>query len=167
MEQRWLKKWDFLKNIKVEKLVFWGKWFARLKHENPELDWRVILITWWVVPGCTVDLKIIKKKRDFIEWQIINVVEVSPIEKEHPNNPYGMSGGWKWINIPYAEQLKIKETQVKEALFHLERYQENINFESIIPSPTVDWYRNKVEFSFWKYISNNDDVEEHFNVWFH
>jgi tRNA/tmRNA/rRNA uracil-C5-methylase (TrmA/RlmC/RlmD family) len=37
-----------------------------------------------------------------------------------------MSGGWKWINIPYEEQLKIKESQVKEAMFHLKTLQENI-----------------------------------------
>ncbi|MDP2396028.1 MAG: hypothetical protein Q8S84_08480 [bacterium] len=27
-----------------------------------------------------------------------------------------MSGGWKWINIPYEEQLKIKQEQIKESL---------------------------------------------------
>jgi 23S rRNA (uracil-5-)-methyltransferase RumA len=45
--------------------------------------------------------------------------------------------------------------------------QENIEILPIIASPLIDWYRNKVEFSFWKYISNKENIQEHFNVWFH
>ncbi|USN58676.1 MAG: hypothetical protein H6767_00740 [Candidatus Peribacteria bacterium] len=40
-------------------------------------------------------------------------------------------------------------------------------FQPIIPSPLVDGYRNKVEFSFGKYISAKEGREEHFNVGFH
>jgi tRNA/tmRNA/rRNA uracil-C5-methylase (TrmA/RlmC/RlmD family) len=49
-----------------------------------------------------------------------------------------MSGGWKWINIPYEEQLKIKEQQVKEALNIVEQKQANLPFLLIERSPTVD-----------------------------
>jgi tRNA/tmRNA/rRNA uracil-C5-methylase (TrmA/RlmC/RlmD family) len=31
-----------------------------------------------------------------------------------------MSGGWKWINIPYEEQLKIKQEQVIESFKSIE-----------------------------------------------
>ncbi|MCH2188843.1 23S rRNA (uracil(1939)-C(5))-methyltransferase RlmD, partial [Candidatus Gracilibacteria bacterium] len=84
-------------------------------------------------------------------------------------NPYGMSGGWKWINIPYEEQLKIKQEQVKESLEYLKKYQTNIAnlFSPILASPQIDGYRNKVEFSFGKYISAKEEVEKHFQVGFH
>ncbi|MFC1798132.1 hypothetical protein ACFLY2_03365 [Patescibacteria group bacterium] len=59
-----------------------------------------------------------------------------------------MSGGWKWINIPYEEQLKIKEQQVEESLNIVRQKQADLNFLPIQASPTVDGYRNKVEFSF-------------------
>jgi tRNA/tmRNA/rRNA uracil-C5-methylase (TrmA/RlmC/RlmD family) len=49
-----------------------------------------------------------------------------------------MSGGWKWINIPYEEQLKIKEQQVKESLKIVEQKQSNLNFLPITSSPTID-----------------------------
>jgi len=49
-----------------------------------------------------------------------------------------MSGGWKWINIPYEEQLKIKQEQVKEALNIIEQKQPNLPYLEIEPSPTVD-----------------------------
>ncbi len=169
MQQEGLKKNDIIKDILIEKLVFGGKWFARLKHSNPELDWRVIFVTWGAIPGTVANLRIIKKKRDFLETQIVDIIKKSSIEKEHPTNKYGMSGGWKWINIPYAEQLKIKQEQVKESIFHLKKLQENLEdvFMPIVWSPIVDWYRNKVEFSFWKFISARFEKAEHFNVWFH
>jgi tRNA/tmRNA/rRNA uracil-C5-methylase (TrmA/RlmC/RlmD family) len=117
-------------------------------------------------------LRVLKKRRDYIETQIHEVVQVSPIEKKHPNNPHGMSGGWKWIDIPYEEQLKIKQNQVKEAFFHIQKLMTPSPlgegwgevFEDIQSSPLVDGYRNKVEFSFGKYISHRYEKEEHFNV---
>jgi len=162
-----MRKWDVLENILVEKLVFWWKGFARLKSDNPDIDWKAIFITGGAIPDSIVNLRVLKKKKDFIETQILEIVKKSPIEKQHPTNQYGMSWGWKWINIPYEEQLKIKENQVKESLFHIEKLQEHIPFEVIEPSPIIDWYRNKVEFSFWKFISAKYDMEQHFNVWFH
>ena len=167
MEQVWIKKWDILENITIEKLVFWGKWFARLAHSNPELDGRVIFVTWWAIPWTIANLKVLKKKKSFLETQIVDVVKKSDIEIEHPTNKYGMSGWWKWINIPYGEQLKIKQDQVIESFNVVKQKQEELLFLPIEWSPIVDWYRNKVEFSFWKYISHRYWIEEHFNVWFH
>jgi 23S rRNA (uracil1939-C5)-methyltransferase len=65
-------------------------------------------------------------------------VKKSDIEVEHPTNKYGMSGGWKWINIPYEEQLKIKEKQIKESLKIVEQKQPNLYFLPIEASPTID-----------------------------
>lgn len=164
-----MKKWEILKWILVEKLVFWWKWFAKLKSENKDLDWRTIFITWWAIPWSVVDLRLLKKRKDYLETQILNIVKKSPIEKIHKNNPYWECGWCKWVNIEYKEQLKIKQNQVKEAFFHIEKYlkDKKLNFQNIIWSKTIDWYRNKVEFSFWKYISHKEWIEEHFNVWFH
>ena len=162
-----MKKWDIIENILVEKLVFGGKWLARLQSENPDIDWRVLMITGWAIPGAVVNLRLLKKRKGYYETQIVDTIKKSPIEKQHPTNKYGLSGGWKWINIPYEEQLKIKDEQVKDALRNLNKLQENIHFDPIAWSPTVDWYRNKVEFSYWKYLSKKYDIEQHFNVGFH
>lgn len=160
-----LKKNDIIENLLVEKLVFSWAWLARLKHSNPDLDWRVVMISWWAIPWAIVNVRVLKKKKNFIEGQIIEVIKKSPIEKENKNNKYWFSGAWKWINIPYSEQLKIKESQVKESFKNLEKY--GLVFLPITASPIEEWYRNKVEFSFWKYISHRNNIEEHFNLGFH
>ncbi|MFH1347767.1 MAG: 23S rRNA (uracil(1939)-C(5))-methyltransferase RlmD [Candidatus Margulisiibacteriota bacterium] len=52
---------------------------------------------------------------------------------------FGECGGCKFQDIPYQEQLKSKETQVKE-LFG--------DCPSIIPSPEIYFYRNRMDFAF-------------------
>ncbi|MDF1682536.1 MAG: hypothetical protein P1U46_01995 [Patescibacteria group bacterium] len=83
-------------------------------------------------------MRVLKKKKAFLETQIVDIIKKSPIEKEHPTNKYGMSGGWKWINIPYEEQLKIKNTQVIESIKNLFKRQEDINILEIQASPIID-----------------------------
>lgn len=162
-----MKKNTILENIKVEKLVFGWKWFARLKSDNKDLDWKAIFISGWVIPGSIVNLRVLKSRKDYIEAQAQEVIKKSPIEVKHEKNIYWMQAGCGWVNIPYEEQLKIKYSQVEESLFHVKKFQENIKINYIVPSPLVDNYRNKIEFSFWKYISAKHDKNEHFNVWFH
>lgn len=156
-----MKKNDVIENLAVEKLVFGGKWFTRMP------DWKVIFITGGAVPGSIVNVRIIKKKSGFIEGQIIETVKKSPLEKEANCDIFGLCGGCKWQTIDYAKQLEIKDEQVKESLFHLKKYQENINIEPIEASPVIWGYRNKIEFSFGKFISDKLWVRQDFNVGFH
>jgi len=126
-------------------------------------DGKVAFITGWAVPQAVVNIKITKKRRDYYEAQIVEVITKSSLETES----YDLFPGAPWMNISYPEQLKIKQTQIEESIFHLKKYQENINFLPIVPAPEQFGYRNKIEFSFGKYISHRDDIAEHFNVWFH
>ncbi len=152
-----MKKGAILENIIVEKLVFWGKWFARLE------DGKVAFITGWAVPQAVVDIKITKKRKDYYEAQIVNVITKSPLETES----YDLFPGAPWMNIDYKEQLNIKQTQIEESFFRIKNLQEDINFLPIVPAPDQFGYRNKIEFSFGKYISHRDDIAQHFNVGFH
>lgn len=162
-----MKKWEIIENVYIEKLVFWGKWFAKLTSDSTDENGKTIFVTGWAIPESIVNLRIIKRRKDYYDTQIVDIIKKSPLEKQHPNNPYGDSAGAKWANIPYVEQLKIKQAQVWESLFHVWKIQPNIDIQEIIPSPLVDGYRNKVEFSYWKYISERYDIAQHFNVWFH
>lgn len=152
-----MKRGEIIENITIEKLVFWGKWFVRLE------DGKVAFITGGAVPGTIVNIRITKKRKDFYEAQIREVIKKSPLETEN----YDLFPWAPWMNIDYKEQLKIKQTQIEESFFHIRKIQEEINFLPIIAAPDQFWYRNKIEFSFGKYISHKEEVFEDFNVGFH
>lgn len=152
-----MKKWTVLENITIEKLVFWGKGFVKLE------DWKVAFITGGAIPGAVVDIKIIKKRKDYYEAQITAVKKKSAIE----TGGYDLFPGAPWMNIAYEEQLKIKQSQIEESFFKIKKYQDDINFLPIVPAPEQFGYRNKIEFSFGKYISHKEEVFQEFNVWFH
>ncbi|MCT4616834.1 MAG: 23S rRNA (uracil(1939)-C(5))-methyltransferase RlmD [Candidatus Gracilibacteria bacterium] len=156
-----MKKGEIIKNIKVEKLVFGGKGFAKAE------DGKTIFIIGGPVPGATYDIKILKKKSSFYECQIINTVKNAGYELPQRCDMDGVSGGARWQIIPYEKQLEIKSNQVKEAFFHLEKFDNNINFEEIEPSPLIDGYRNKMEYSFGNYISKKEGIDIRNNLGFH
>ncbi len=159
-----MKKWHILEDITVEKLVFGGKWFVRLDEWVTDSNKKkVLFITGWAVPGSIVDVKIIKKRKDYYESQIVAVKKKSLIE----TGAYELFPGAPWMNIDYNEQLKIKQTQIEESFFHVQKIQPEINFLPIIPAPDQFGYRNKIEFSFGKYISHKEEVFQEFNVGFH
>jgi len=162
-----MKKNTILNNILVEKLVFWGKWFARLQHENPDLSGKTVFISGGVLPQSVVNVRVLKSRKDYIEGQAVEIVKKSPLETQHPQNPYGIQPGCGRVNIPYEHQLDIKSGQISESLFHIRKLQENIDISPILSSPLMDGYRNKIEWSFGKFISGKYDRNEHFNVWFH
>ena len=155
-----MKKWDVLNSIFVEKLIFWGKWLAK------SADWKKIIITWGVIPESTVNLRVLKVKNSYIEAQMLDEVKKSPLESKLPDH-FQVYGGCKWLPIKYEKQLEIKENQVKEALYHLRDYTSETKFHDIVASPEIYGYRNKVEFSFWKYISAREWVRDDFRFWFH
>lgn len=160
MEETTFKKHQILENIKIEKLVFGGTGLA------VAADGRKILISGGAIPGATVNLRLTKVKKNHLETQITETIHKSPLEREIPEK-WQMYGGVKWLNIPYEEQLKIKENQIKEAFFHLKDKISDTKFHPIIASVESEHYRNKVEFSWGKYISAREGIHDDYRFGFH
>ena len=59
---------------------------------------------------------------------------------------FGMCGGCAYRDIPYEDQLKNKENEVKELI--KEYIDDDCAWEGILASPAIEGYRNKMEFSF-------------------
>ncbi len=98
------------------------------------------------LPGQKVRVMINKKRGGRCEGRILEVLEHSNLETaENPCPHFGSCGGCTYQTIPYEEQLKIKEQQVKALLNGICK---DYIFEGIRPSPIEDGYRNKMEFSF-------------------
>ncbi len=155
-----MKKWDILENIFIEKLIFWWKGLAR------SYSGKTIIVTWWVIPESIVNLRVIKIKSNYIETQLLDTVKKSPFEENLPSH-FQVYGWCKWLPILYEKQLEIKEKQIIESFNSIKDYVINTKFHNIISSQNIYWYRNKVEFSWWKYISDKENIRDNFRFWFH
>lgn len=98
------------------------------------------------IPGQKIRFVVNKKRNGRCEGRLLEVLEPSPLERTDGVCPhFGACGGCLYQSLPYEEQLKIKEQQVK---FLLDSVCSSYEFEGIKGSPVFDGYRNKMEFSF-------------------
>lgn len=101
------------------------------------------------VPGQKVRFSVNKIRKGKAEGRILEVLEKSPIECEPLCGHFADCGGCTYQNIPYEEQLRLKEQQVKELLDGaVDGHGYTYAFEGIKESPRRYEYRNKMEFSF-------------------
>ena len=96
-------------------------------------------------------MRIKKMNHGSPEGILLEVLEKSPTEILSDCPHSGICGGCCYRTLPYEEQLKLKENQVKDLLrpvlnaggISLEEIYEGIN-----GSPIYEGYRNKMEFTF-------------------
>ena len=101
------------------------------------------------LPGQKVTFAVNKLRKGKAEGRLLNIEECSVLETGSPCPHFGVCGGCTYISLPYEEQLKIKEAQIKKLLGNcLDGKQKEYVFEGIKGSPAVYEYRNKMEFSF-------------------
>lgn len=102
-----------------------------------------------VLPGQKVTFVVQKKRNGRAEGRLLKIEENSPLERKSPCPHFGECGGCAYQSLPYEEQCKIKEDQVKKLLDKaLAGQSEAWIFEGIKESPAKTGYRNKMEFSF-------------------
>ena len=129
----------------VERVDFPNKGKIFIKEENGEITSITVKNT---IPGQLVEFRIKKVRRGQGIGQVLQVLKPSPLETEQKVcRNFGLCGGCSYQTIPYKEQLKLKEEQVKRLLLQVCPNVEEV-FEGILASPLVWEYRNKMEFSF-------------------
>lgn len=97
------------------------------------------------VPGDIVDVQIRRKKHSFAEGEVVRFIQYSKVREEPRCKHFGICGGCKWQNLPYTEQLKMKEQQVKDQLTRIGKI-ELPEFLPILGSVKQWEYRNKLDF---------------------
>ncbi len=101
------------------------------------------------LPGQKVKFSVNKVRKGKAEGRLLEVTEKSPLETGRTCSLFGLCGGCTYLSLPYEEQLKVKEEQVKRLLDSvLDKQEEPWIFEGIKGSPKAYEYRNKMEFSF-------------------
>ena len=147
------KKTDIiLENVLIEGVAAEGKAIARIDG--------VVLFVEYAVPGDVVNVKIIKKKKNYMEGVITSMIKPSEQRMEPFCEHFGICGGCKWQHLPYEMQLQAKQQQVYDQLVRI-GHLSIPEISPIIPSDNTRYYRNKLEFTFsskrWIYGDENPE----------
>ena len=131
------KELPLLQGITITAFAAEGKSLARV-------DDMVVFVP-WAVPGDVVDLQVKRKKHSFMEAEIVRFVAESPLRTKPFCQHFGVCGGCKWQQLPYEEQLKMKQQQVYDQLTRIGKV-ELPEFRPILGSVLTQEYRNKLDF---------------------
>ena len=139
-----LKKGELIEGI-VEGIDFPNKAYFRVDGKKVVLKNAII--------GQQVCVRIKKIRKDKIEANLYSIIRKSGSEVDSPCVHFGMCGGCSYQQLPYEEQLRLKEGQVKKIIDEVyiardEKPDEEYIFDGIKASPVQYEYRNKMEFSF-------------------
>ena len=100
------------------------------------------------IPGQRVSFAVNKVRKGKAEARLLETLEKSPFETADTCAHFGACGGCTYQSLPYEEQIKIKEEQVRGMMENAIGDACAYEFLPIKHSPRVLAYRNKMEFSF-------------------
>ncbi|MBR5384672.1 MAG: 23S rRNA (uracil(1939)-C(5))-methyltransferase RlmD [Bacteroidales bacterium] len=133
------KKTDItLENITIEAIAAEGKALAHVEG--------MVVFVENAVPGDVVDIKVYKKKKNYMEGRIIRIVQPSSQRREPFCEHFGVCGGCKWQPLPYSMQLEAKRQQVYDQLVRI-GHLDVPEIRPTLPSEKTEYYRNKLEFT--------------------
>ncbi len=108
-------------------------------------DGEVVFVP-FAVPGDVVDVRITKKRKNFMEGFIVALKKPSEHRLEPFCEHFGVCGGCKWQPLPYEMQLEAKRQQVYDQLVRIGHLQVP-EIQPVIASERTRFYRNKLEFT--------------------
>ena len=135
------KKEIILHNVEIEAVAAEGKAIAHVDN--------MALFVPFAVPGDIVDVKVCKKKHNYMEGLITEIIKASEHRLEPFCKHFGVCGGCKWQPLPYPMQLEAKRRQVEDQLLRIGHL--DLSDAQVLPtlaSEKTEFYRNKLEFTF-------------------
>ena len=124
--------------VEVTDLAFGGKGLTRI-------DGMAVFID-QTVPGDQVQARIVKKRKQYAEARLSQLIRPSTDRVPAPCEYSGFCGGCKWQFLHYDKQLDYKRRHVVEALEHIGGLTAPV-VHPTIPAEPIFGYRNKMEFS--------------------
>jgi len=119
-------------------LAFGGKGIARL-------DGLAVFVE-RTVPGDRARIRITRKKRNYAEARLEEILTPSADRVAAPCRYSGICGGCTWQFLRYERQLEYKRQHVAESLEHIGAIT-GVPVHATLPSPALFGYRNKMEFT--------------------
>ncbi|UCE51997.1 MAG: 23S rRNA (uracil(1939)-C(5))-methyltransferase RlmD [Desulfobacterales bacterium] len=125
-------------DVEITEIAFGGKGLTRIDGQAVFVD--------QAIPGDQVNIQIIKKRKNYAEARIIELLIPSADRTKAPCSYSGFCGGCKWQFLKYEKQLVYKRQHVAECLEHI-GFIRGVPVHPTIPSNLIFGYRNKMEFS--------------------
>ena len=126
--------------LRIDDIAFGGRGVGRLE------DGRAAFVP-FVIAGETVQVEILRERRNYVEARLLSVDAPSPHRVAAPCPYFGRWGGCSYQHIDAAEQLRIKRRQVEQAVRRIGRC-DSVSIEPVIPSPKAYDYRNRITVHF-------------------
>jgi 23S rRNA (uracil1939-C5)-methyltransferase len=133
------KELPFLEKVRITDIGAEGNALARVDN--------LVVFVPMLIPGDVVDIRVIKKRKKYIEGRVVQFHEYSSDRIEPRCIHFGVCGGCKWQHLPYNLQLKYKEKQVRDNLIRIGKI-DLPEIKPIIGSSEIFMYRNKLEYTF-------------------
>ena len=124
--------------LRVDSLAYGGRGVAR--------HGELVVFVARALPGDRVRARVTKFKRRYAEAQAIELLEAGPGRVDPRCAHFGICGGCAWQDLDYAEQVRHKGAQVRDALERLGGFAGFVT-EPMVAAEQLYGYRNKVEYS--------------------
>jgi len=108
---------------------------------------EMVVFVPFVVPGDIADVRVISRKRRFLEGRVLRMKHFSSARVKPVCSHFGICGGCKWQAMPYPDQLKFKQQQVLDNFSRI-GHLSFPDIRPILPAPATEYYRNKLEYTF-------------------
>lgn len=133
------RKNRFFERVRVEDIGSEGKAIARVEGQ--------VLFVTKALPGDLIDVKVTKKKKNYMEGIPVRFHEYSDMRIEPFCSHFDLCGGCKWQDLPYNHQIAYKRQQVIDNLERIGKVSPG-KVRDILPSRYTQFYRNKMEYTF-------------------
>ena len=133
------KKTQIVENLLITDIAAEGVAVAR--HEN------FVIFVAGVIPGDVVNVMLTRKRKNYSESKLLEIVEPSPDRVEPFCRYFGKCGGCKWQMLPYDKQLYYKQKQVSDQISRIGKVS-GVPINDILGADNIIHYRNKLEYTF-------------------
>jgi 23S rRNA (uracil1939-C5)-methyltransferase len=122
--------------ITIEKVIFGGDGLARLPQ-------GFVVFVPFAAEGDRLRVRILEKKAQHARAEIVELLQPGKGRENPPCPYYTRCGGCQYQHLTYAEELRLKESQVREAFSRVGKLPD-APILPIIASPNPYGYRNRI-----------------------
>ncbi|MGB4600123.1 MAG: 23S rRNA (uracil(1939)-C(5))-methyltransferase RlmD [Trichlorobacter sp.] len=126
-----------LSEVTIERLAFGGSGVGRI-------DGKVCFVP-FSAPGDRLTVRVVKEHRSWLEAELVEVREASPLRVQPVCSAFGQCGGCDWQHLHYAAQAEAKRSILLETLQRVGKLVEPPVGQTVM-APAAYGYRARAQF---------------------